>query len=62
MNSDFRSFRVWALDTQSFAEGVKRGIVLVDFDEPWCGPCQVQLTIFDHLARTIGQSGGYEAR
>jgi thioredoxin 1 len=54
MHNDSRNFRVRALDAQSFAEGVKRGVVLVDFDEPWCGPCQVQLTILDHLARTIG--------
>jgi thioredoxin 1 len=37
------------LDADSFAEAIRQGIVLVDFDEPSCGPSRLQLGVLEHL-------------
>jgi thioredoxin 1 len=43
-----------ALDAQSFEARVQHGIVLVDFSEPWCGPCHMQLPILERVAERVG--------
>jgi thioredoxin 1 len=45
---------VVVLDAQSFEDRVQRGVVLVDFSEPWCGPCHMQLPILERVAERLG--------
>jgi len=42
------------LTDATFAEGVKSGVVLVDFWAPWCGPCVAQTPVLEEVAGTIG--------
>ena len=41
------------VDTQSFDEAVKDGVVLVDFYADWCGPCKMLSPILDELAEDL---------
>jgi thioredoxin 1 len=38
------------LDTETFDEGIKRGLVLVDFLATWCAPCQMYGKILEDFA------------
>jgi thioredoxin 1 len=48
------SHAVVVLDAQSFEVRVQHGVVLVDFSEPWCGPCHMQLLILERVAERVG--------
>jgi thioredoxin 1 len=37
-------------DRQPFKEMIRKGVSLIDFNAPWCGPCKAQKPIIDNLA------------
>jgi len=41
------------LTGENFEKEVKKGLVLVDFWAPWCGPCRVVAPVLDALSQEM---------
>ncbi len=46
--------QVVELKESNFDQKIAKGVALVDFWAPWCGPCRMQGPIIDELAEKVG--------
>ncbi len=53
MNAPSTGHPLASVDASSFDEFIRHGVVLMDFSEPWCGPCHLQLPILERVAERV---------
>lgn len=46
---------------QEFEKMIKKGVTLIDFNAPWCGPCRAQEPILDSLSDQLKGRAGVAA-
>jgi thioredoxin len=53
LNQEAMSDLIVQLNSGTFRTALERKVVLVEFWEPWCGPCQIQLSVLEEVARRV---------